>query len=330
MSGGLQVYTIGYSEFYNPTKVFIRSDLAESMYAPNDLGELMFQLKIIKPQWGLLTDLSLEMIVEPWFQETHLPENESRFALAGNFGAIPYEIDAVQDHPQTSFQSIGWGVVLKGLVATFEWEIIYYHGPERTPAYYLTTDSGGSLRLRPFYYTIDMVGANFSYPIGRLLLRTELAGKITVGNNAVTHDLPNQTDNLVPRSYFQFVPGVDYTIENIMGEHILRLTAEYYGENNRRRELAEYRPLKNDLFIGFDYDFNNCLMSHVRLGFLKDLSNTELAIIIETKTKLYRELTWEVKAVIVNRDSDPNAPLSYFDNNSYITSTLSYAFGHSE
>ncbi|MBU0504432.1 MAG: hypothetical protein ABII18_10295 [bacterium] len=327
ISAGMQYYNKGISEFYNPTKVFTRYDFEDKMYMPGDVGELIFRAKILKTHIGPFDDFSVEFIVQPWFQQSYLSENDSRFALAGDFGSVPYELDDVHDNPQTYFDSIGWGVVLKGMLSSLEWEILYYHGPERTPAYYFTTNSGGALRLRPFYYVIDMVGANLSYSVGRFLLKAELAGKITLANDAITHDLPNQTDNLVPDSYFQFVVGADYTVENLFKEHILRLTVEYYGEDDDARELAEYRPLKNDIFLGADYDFNNRLMTHLRLGVLKDLGNTELAIILETETKIYRELKWEVQAAIVNRDSDPTAPLSYFDNNSYLLTRLSYSFG---
>jgi len=286
----------------------------------------MLRAKGMTNDLGPFTDVKLEVAIFPWLQETPLPDNDTRFALSGDYNGIPYQLDTVQNMPDSYFRSMGFGVFLSGMLSGFEWEFVYYHGPERMPGYFLTTNTSGALRLRPFYYTIDMIGSNFSLALGSFLFHVELATKITAGNNVVTHDIPGQTDDLVPNNYFQYVPGIDYTIENIFGQGILRMTLEYYGENNTALKLGEYRPFKKDIFFGFEYDFNNPMMTQIKMGFMKDLSNTEFVSIIDFDTKVYRELKFGLRAVFVNRDSDANAPLTYFENNSFVSTRVSWGF----
>lgn len=323
---GLRLKSYGVSTFFNPTDVFTRRDLGDNVYNPDLLGEAIVGFRFLKEKIGFLNDLSLEAMVMPFFQQVPLPSNESRFALSGNLGILPFELSEGQDRP-SYLSSVGAGVVLSAHIGIFDPKLLYYHGPDRTtPGFYLTTSSTGALKLRPFYYNIDMVGLNFEVAIGKFILHFEGAYKSTVANGFRTHTVGTGTENQIPQSYFQYVPGVDFKLEDVFSGS-LTFTLEYYGENNQSVELEEFRPFKNDLFFGVLYDFNNIRLTQIKLGVLKDLSNRELVALLDFQSKLYKQLKIQVQGLYIGQDSDSTAPLSFFPNNSYLMTRLSYSFG---
>ena len=324
---GLQTMTWGVAESFNPTDIINRKDFEDNYYNPEKLGEAMAGFKYGWNQAGPFDSLTLTLLALPFFQEAPLPENDTRFALTGSIGGIPYSLFDDQDK-MGPLQSIGGAFEISATVKNVDLSLDFYHGPERNPGFFLMIDDDGALRLQPFYYTIDMIGFNLEAPIGNFVLRFEGAGKITAINDAKEHDLAFEDNNAIPSNHLQLVPGFDYTFHNFAGAGDMRVTFEYLGEVDHKTTLRDFRPFKNDLFFGFQYDFNNTRSSQIKFGVIKDLANREVLITFAINSKIYKELKMEVKGVFIRRDDDlANSPVSFFDNNSYLLGRLSYAFG---
>jgi len=323
---GFQKISWGSSIFFNPTDVINRKDYEDNFYTPDKLGDVVLSAKTMTEKMGFLSDISAKLLIMPVFYETPLPENDTRFALTGNFGVIPFQKDIGQDHPDSYAKMFGAALDLRATTKMIDWQFIYYHGPERDPGFYLRTNNSGNLVIRPFYYNIDMIGLNAEANFGKFVFHAEVAFKITKLNDARTHQLGGNTTDIIPDTYLQYVPGIEYTIDGLFGGGSLIFSLEYLSENKREASLEDLRPFKNDIFFGTSLDFGNVKQSKIEVGAVKDLSNRELAIFFSLTTKLIKELKLAIEGAIIRQDPNQNEPLSFFDNNSFIQSKLSYTF----
>lgn len=326
VSAGLMLKSWGFSHFHNPTDVLNRRDLEDNVYDPDKLGEVMLDLSATQATLGVFQNAKLEAIVLPLFQETPLPENDTRFALAGNYLFIPYSKSDTQDIPSYA-KSVGAALKASASFKSADFALSFYHGPEHNPGYYVYVNGSGSLSVQPFYYTIDQVGGNFQLALHHFILHAELAYTSTAENAFKTHAIPGSTQSVIPKSSFEYVPGIDFQLENIFGQGNLSATIEYYGESDHDNLLQDLRIYKNDIFFGVDYDFNNRHLTAVKMGVLKDLSCQEMVSVIDLQSHIYKDLLLGLRGVFVVRDSDPSRPLSFFDNNSFVLARLSYGFG---
>ncbi len=326
LSAGLEKISWGTANSFNPTDVINRRDFEDDYYDPEKEGEVIVSFQKTIDQAGPFSELAFWGALLPFFQEAPLPENDSRFSLAGSAGGIPYTLFDDQDelgYPE----NLGGALKISTTLKNTDLAVHYYHGPNRDPGFFLMIDSEGALRLSPFYYLIDMIGLNTESTIGNWGLHLESALVITSVNDTKPHDIPFEENNAIPTHHLQFVPGVDYTFHDFFGKGELKLTLEYLGEENHETTLRDFRPFKNDLFSGFQYDFNNSRLTHIKMGVIKDLGNREMIGKFEFSSKLVKELKLEVEGVWVIRDSDAQTPLSVIDNNSSVMTRLSYAFG---
>lgn len=329
LNAGLQIVSWGVAHSFNPTNVLNRRDMALNYYDPPLLGDPMVGIKWSSANVGLFSQLSFEAYVLPLFLETPLPCDESRFAITSNTGGLTFTKSNFQETPDYT-KSVGAGFKASATIKSTDIALVFYHGPERTPAFYLFLDNTLNLKAQPFYYTIDMAGLDFTTVLGPITLRTEAAFKSTYFNDAKRHQIPLvDTSDAIPNSYAQFVGGIDYTIDGIFSHGTLILIAEYIGENNHSTVFEEFRPLKNDVFVGLDLLLNDVRSTELKAGIIKDLNNSEMIVKLEGSTKIYKELKLSLGGMIINQDKDPNMPLSFFDNNTSVYTSLSYSFGKS-
>lgn len=324
-SAGLQRVALGVSEVFSPTDVLNRYDLEDHFYSPSPLGELMVGAKYMVDQMGFLTDTTFQFVALPWFQETPLPENDTRFALAGTQSGISYSLIEPQEDPDF-IKGFGVAFIFSTTINNFDLQLVYYHGPDRSPGYYLRVDDRGALRLGVFYYTIDMFGTNVEASVGDVIFHAETAYRLTTNNAFKAHDISPVRDNAIPNSYLQFVTGVEYTFVELFGPAHLRLMMEYTGEIADSSSYQSFRPFDHDIILGMQILFNNRLDSSLEWGVFKDLTQSEAVFYSEFSSKIYREIRCGVKGFFVNRAS-ANQPFSMFDNNSYVTAFVLYDFG---
>jgi hypothetical protein len=325
-SAGLRLKPWGVSASFNPTDVINRKDYAYNYYNPEKLPEVMATFKYSTDQWSPFSQISFEVMALPLLWNTPLPGNNSRFAIRGDFNDVPYTLlnqPEKPGYPSSLAGAFRFGASIKSVDFSFH----YYHGPEHDPGFVGVIDSQGALRVRPFYYLIDMLGTNIEASVGKLILRGELAYKMTGINDPKHHEIPFVGDDLIPSNYLQFVIGVEYGFHQIIRKGDLTLIAEYLGEDHHSNLIQEFRPFKNDIFFGMRYDFNNLHLTQAQFGLIKDLSNRETLWIMDINSKIYKELKLGLRGVIVNPDPNSSLPLSFFPNNTYIMARFSYSFG---
>lgn len=326
VSLGLKRLSWGVSDFYNPTDVINRKDLEFNFFEPEKMAELMVHTK---SQWGSLgplKNINFEIAILPLFLKTPLPELDTRYRLAGTANGLNYELDDYQQLPN-GFDRVGIGASLKATISPVDIQLNYFHGPERLPGYFLNIDSSGSLRLRPFYYTIDMIGLNSEAAIGEFNFHLEAAYTYTGSNSRVPHDINFESNNALPSSYWTVVPGIRWQ-KNIFDSQEIILALEYYLEQSPSSTLRDFRPFQNDLFFGIQYLSHNRLDTQAKLGVIKDLSHKETGIFVDVSTKTYKDLEVFAGALFLVQDSSQtNSPISYFKNNSQAKIGLRYSFG---
>lgn len=320
---GLQIKGWGISNAFNPTDVLNRKDLGDNLLTAEKLGDLILNYKYSLAQLGPFEDVSMEFLSLPFFMATPLPSDESRFAIQGEASGFKFTRYTSQDYPDF-INSLGFGLRLSGTVKSIDAELLFYHGPEKQPTFFVLLDESLRLRAVPYYYLIDMVGTNLSKSFGPFMVHFESAVKITDINAEKSHAVPFYFSDVVPNSYWQFVPGVDYTRDGFSGATVV-MSLEYLGENDVSENFEEFRPFKSDVFLGVRYEFNNTQLSRIQAGFIKDVLNSEMIIQSQFHTALFKGLGLDLEVLVINQDLDAVSPVSFFANNSYWGLNLNYA-----
>ena len=323
-AAGLQLRSWGVSNSFNPTDMINRKDYGDNFFIPEKLGDVIVSLKHTLPKVGAFEDVSMEFLALPWFLETPMPSVDSRFAVAGTVSGLSFTRYDVQDDPDL-LESLGAGLRVAGSIKGWDTELLFYHGPEKQPTFFMLIDPSLNLRAVPFYYLVDMVGTNISKSAGAFVLHLESAFKITELNAVKNHAVPFTTTDVIPNNYWQFVPGIDFTQDGVFGGGTLVWTLEYLGEDDVGVIFEEFRPFKSDVFFGFRYEFNNTRLMRFQAGVMKDVLNQEMVIQTQFHTNLVKGLGLDFESVVLNQDSDANAPMSLFANNSYLGLNLNYS-----
>lgn len=326
-TAGFQVRHWGVSHSLNPTDVLNRRDFEDNFYDPEKLGELMVSWKGTAERMGAFGETSFEAIALPFFRETPLPDRDTRFSLDGEAGIIPYTFLNREERLEYP-KAMGVAAKFAARLSPVDVSLHYYHGPDRSPAYRLRVGGDGALRLVPFYYVTDTVGLNANAGLGNWNLHFEAAYKNTGANSPIRHEINFEGNDAVPQSRLEYVPGVDYTFNQPLKLPLnLTVVAEYLGETSEQN-LRNFRPFKNDLFVGVRCNFENAKETRFELGFIPDLANGELAVLADFSSKVYRELKLNAGAVIVKTGDEEFSPITYFGNNSYVRAGLSWSFGY--
>jgi len=181
-------------------------------------------------------------------------------------------------------------------------------------------------RLTPVYYRADSVGGSAQWALGPWVLKGE-----TVYTFTSAAELPRRFKLAVPKSYFQYVVGVDRTFTDVLGKNEVTVSLEYSGEDNPRvTSLTGLRPFKSDLFIGARWQFHDQRRTEVRVFLAADVLKDEQLWLTEFNTTLYGNLKLVLEGQFVNRgESKPPDRLSVFGifpNNTNIRVAVRYEF----
>lgn len=324
IAAGLMKKAWGKAQSYNPTDVINRLDFGYDFYQPEKLSDPMVSFKWIFKPTKTFSNLSLEVLFLPLLLDTPLPDLSSRFAMKGSLDGVSYVALDEQDQPDY-LESIGVGLNFNASFHQTDVGLMFYHGPEREPGFVGLLNNRLQVTPRPFTYLIDMAGVNVESIVGRFILRMEAALILTEINSPRNHQVILVEGDAIPQSYFQFVPGVEYRLENLFGgQTSLTFALEYLGENKHEDSIGEIRAFRNDLFFGVRYDLNNTLFTTFQVGLIKDLSHAEMILLAQFETKVFSWLKADVSAVIVNQDQNRLAPLSYFPNNTMVKAGFTY------
>ncbi|MBX7148911.1 hypothetical protein K1X76_07465 [bacterium] len=323
---GEKIREWGVANSFNPSQVLNRKDYETDFYNPPLMGEVQVAYQYSLETQGVLKNISFEGMFFPLFLTTPLPNRDTRFGLRGQANGIDYSLFENQDSPNGA-NTLAGALAIKSNFSFGDASLLYYHGPHHDPAYLLMLDGTGGLRVRPFYYTADIIAFNAEVPYKGFRFYFESAYTHTDNDSDKAHAINFEGGNALPGNYFQFVPGADYTFYGVLGKSNVTLAAEYLGEDSHESNLKNFRPFKNDVFLGVTWDFQNKLMSALKLGVIKDLSNAETAILFDAETKIYKDLKASLTALILTQGDITYSPISYFDNNSRVGAQLSYTFG---
>lgn len=316
----------GSSWFMNPTDVINRRDLEDNIYDAEKLGDVMISAKFYRDHLAFLKDASLQIIFMPLFLETPLPENDTRFAIQGTYRGVTFNKADNQEHPDDYFNQFSLATRLAGTIGSVDSDLIFYHGPSRTPSHYgIINSSSGALQAKAYYYTITMIGLNLETSVSDFVFHIESAYTSTAFNGPKSHALIGLNSDVTPKSYFQFVPGIEWHKANLFNKGSLTVLMEYYGEADRSAVIEEFRPFRNDLLLGTKLTLDNKGTTALELGWIKDLGNKESVVRLEASHNLTPDLRLSFQGVWVQRSSNTQELLSFFPNNSYVSVKLSHS-----
>jgi hypothetical protein len=321
---GVDVNRWGFSEFFRPTDVLNRFDLEDNYFAPGKLGEALLEINY-SPRIQFLDAFKLSLKAFPLFQESPLPDNNTRFALAGSQNGINYQLIEPQERPDF-LRGVGGAISIDATIKKTDLQLVYYHGPEHQPGYYLTIDNNGALRLGSFYYSVDMIGASVLTTAGSFTFLAEGAYKTMASNTAKTHDISPVQDNAIPNDYGQVVAGGNYVFYEAFHKADIKLMVEYMHEFSSSDAFQNFRAFDHDVMLGLQLTLNDSRDTYLTLGLFKDVLNQELVFYQDLSSKVYKDFRLGVKSFWLRRDSG-NTPFAQFANNSFVSGYLEYRFG---
>ncbi len=173
---GLQKVFWGSGLSYNPTDVLNRSDLQANYIVREKLSDPIVDLAWHSDGGDTLKNISWHVYALPYFVETPLPDDDSRFALSGEQNGVPYTLARDQDVPDY-WDRVGYATSLGLSLGSFDVMTMYSHAPARVPGYVLQVNGDGALELQPFYYNVDMIGADVQLGFERLALKAQGSGR---------------------------------------------------------------------------------------------------------------------------------------------------------
>ena len=308
-------------EMFSPADLLNRRDLERNFYDPEKLGEVMARIRFASPDGGWFRQPTFSLYVLPVFRRTPLPTNHDRFRFditGDNVG------DLSKKSVEPAFD-VGFGARSTATLGSADLALFYYGGPGRLPSFAMDPTSLAP-RLTPVYYRADSVGGSAQWALGPWVLKGE-----TVYTFTSAAELPRRFKLAVPKSYFQYVVGVDRTFTDVLGKNEVTVSLEYSGEDNPRvTSLTGLRPFKSDLFIGARWQFHDQRRTEVRVFLAADVLKDEQLWLTEFNTTLYGNLKLVLEGQFVNRgESKPPDRLSVFGifpNNTNIRVAVRYEF----
>lgn len=320
---GLQRITWGNGGIFNPTDVINRPDLEGNYFIREKLADPIVSLAWSTDRISGLNEMGFELVTVPYFWQTPLPDNDSRFALAGEQNSISYNLLGNQEAP-SYFKSIGYGLRFYLSADAIDFDMIYYHGPDRSPGFALEVDSNGALRLAPFAYNIDLIGTNFSWVAGDWKLRATSAYKITAWNDSRPHDIQPVANDAIPENSWHYAAAIDYTLPKTGNQNLI-MTLEYMGVLQDQNGYFNPNAFQNDLLFGVQYSHEGARQVQAMAGVIKDLGSKEWLTLSETSMHIAHGIRFGAQFFTIHK-SDGSA-FDLFDNNSFVKTYLSYTWG---
>ena len=225
------------------------------------------------------------------------PKGRLRFGIPIDSDGAQYEEDLEEWRPDLALRWSHYiGDVDLGLSA--------FHGTGREPNLTLSPSGG---RLIPTYFLINQVGVDLQYTTDAWLWKFE--GLLREG----------QGD-----TFAAAVGGVEYTIFQLNDSDAdLGLLAEVLYDG--RDDDVFPTIFDNDVFVGSRYALNDVQSTEVLAGVVVDMQDGLGSARIEAERRLGDDWKLEFEAQVFFEDQASN-PLSFFENDSFLTLRLSWFF----
>ncbi|GAB6054596.1 hypothetical protein JCM17960_34160 [Magnetospira thiophila] len=271
MRVGLAKVFWGVTESRHLVDIINQSDTVENPNGEDKLGQPMLNVNFLR-DWG-----TVGVFVLPGFRERTYP---------GWSGRLRDQIPTDVDNPAYEANSRGRHVDFALRYAHFidDWDIglSYFHGTGREPRLPITTDKGGRLVRTPTYDLIDQVGLDLQSTQDAWLFKLEAISRWGNGD----------------RQFFAAVPGVEYTIYDLMETGAdLGLLAEYLYDD--RNANAPVTSADHDLFMALRLTVNDSDDTDFLLGTTIDRLTGGMGVGIEASTRINANWTAELEGSII-------------------------------
>jgi len=276
---GNQIYGWGTADAFNSTAYFNPYDLRELLFKDDDENRLG-----VPSVSGMffLEDSTLEVVFVP----VHVP---MVIAPEGNFWSVviddyfyPIKIDEPRGMPVTG-RNCGIGTRLSQSIMGLDFSFSLYRGPDQEPVFIprrtiLAPGEPMTVLVEPQYYTVNMVGVDFTTTLGDFVIQTEAAYSPDK-RGLVKQDLKDYENLKFPfevrkSNYLSYAMGFNYFIP------LRRIFEQHEGESVFTFEWAQARYFDDDLYVPFLTDLITCRYED---SFFGGRVNTKLTGIFETR-----------------------------------------------
>jgi hypothetical protein len=240
---GLDVVFWGVAESRHLVDIINQTDLVENIDTEDKLGQPMLNLDYMSDGWG-----TWQFYVLPWFREQTFPGEDGRLRPdpAVDEDDAEYESGDEEEH-------IDFAVRWSHYIGDWDIGIAHFSGTSRDPLL-LPEESGGELKIIPYYAQIDQTSLDTQATLGAWLWKLE----------AIYND--NDFD-----SYYAFVGGFEYTFYGVAGSDAdMGLLMEYNYDDRGENSTS---ALQEDAYLGLRWSGNDTHSTELLAALVYDTDN---------------------------------------------------------
>jgi hypothetical protein len=245
-SAGKQIFSWGTADMFNPTDNLNPRDFTD--FIENEkIGVPSVSLDYFRSSW------KLEFIFIPLFTPTRLPLFDTRWSPVPEGFPLPIN---QRDLPAQSMKNAQYATRASITLNGWDFSVSYFDGFESVPAGQVDTSRvfvpvpvpgfvSVPTGITPVYDKVRIIGGDFSTTFDKFEIHGESAYY--------------RRDNNDRNSYLQYIFGFNYTIDDIISDHDVKLTLEY-----AREEIVD-RADNPGRYIDFELShvFRNSLMGKI-------------------------------------------------------------------
>lgn len=326
---GNQIYGWGTSDVFNPTSYFNPYDLRELVFKDED------ELKCGVPSLSSLIfikDYTLELVFVP----LHIP---ALFAEQGNWWAVrymegPFPVFVADGGAmELSAANFGYGARFGGTFYGIDASVSGYHGPDRDPLLrpcrtVLIPNKPVSIEVRPEYYNVTYIGADFSMKFDRFTVQGEVSfapDKTAVIDQPYTIDMKMPFE-ITETKALSYSAGFNYYIP------VQRLVEGHEGTAVFTAEWMQTVYYKEGLMRPFLTDIISC---RVEDAWFSDRLKPSVTLVIDTAKNgkaIMPKIAWDfqngfsIDASYCHISGDDGSVIGYFRDNDFVSIRGRYEF----
>ncbi len=331
---GQMIENWGVVDTLNPVDVVNRRDFGLDPLSAAPLGELGARVRLLFPGKGAFGDPALTVLGSPVWRRTPLPASGTRWALSGA-DAPPLVSDEAPSFEDGVFAAAKFEHTLRppGFGADFSY--VGAFGPARFPNVVPATSATGDPELRTVTYREGVAGGGLRLvPDGRVLSRFTLKFEAAYHHpvDVVSDDrdpFPDDSPDLLPDAYTQFVVGVDGSVDRVPGKAKLTATVEYAGDVGADDAARDLRTFEHDFLGRLAWEAGDFARSVIEARVIVDAVAGELILEANVGRNLrfiHDDLRLTIGGRYLRADLSRAGFLSVFANNSDVRARLQFNF----